>query len=734
MGSLCMPLPRRLLITLCASASLLSGPALTVRADDQPASASASASSLWSDFNHFVRVARPDLAAAAGTTLLNTLDAGKLLDLVESNRDYGDYDVTLQRAARVDTLHDVALKLAEKIQSARIARAQDPARIKADIARLADGERANVNAIARLRAAGQYAAPQLLATLLDEKQKNLHPYVLSAMISIGRPLVYPLSSAMISLEPVQQGQVAQVLAEIGYPRALPYIKQLIETPSTDPRAKELLTSAYKRISDPLGLPDNVSASELFLTLAQNHYAAATKGQSVPGYEASDTVGIVWNYDRTAGLIPVSIPVEIYGDVLAMKAARTALEMDPKLDPALSLWLAANLRRANRLPDGKTDLSYPATLLSPNFYLEMSGPMRQHDVLGRALNDRDTLLALDAIGALAATAGTDALVNREGASQPLLRALSYPDRRVRYAAAFTFTNAHPKAEFPGSKRIVPILSEALRQTDQRYALVLADDETTVNRIKSYVTELGYQTIGASTIDGAADQIAELPGVDLIIMSKSANKTIDLHRQASTDYKLASVPTIALVSPADQIELNRVFDGDSTILSAISVDKAADLKAAVEAATKGTTGNPITADEALQYANTAINLLHGIAIDRSNVFGIAAAQPALLEALFDKRPNVAVEASTVLALIDSPEVQKALADAALDVTRPNDQRIALLNSLSTNATGYGDKLSDIQLEKILDLVKNSKGDLAIAAARAHGALTLPTENVVKMISGK
>ena len=96
--------------------------------------------------------------------------------------------------------------------------------------------------------------------------------------------------------------------------------------------------------------------------------------------------------------------------------------------------------------------------------------------------------------------------------------------------------------------------------------------------------------------------------------------------------------------------------------------------------------------------------------------------------------AVEASTVLALIDSVEVQKALADSALDVTKPNDQRIALLNSLSTHATNFGNKLTDIQLEKILDLVKNSKGDLAIAAARTHGALTLPTANVVKMISGE
>jgi hypothetical protein len=227
---------------------------------------------------------------------------------------------------------------------------------------------------------------------------------------------------------------------------------------------------------------------------------------------------------------------------------------------------------------------------------------------------------------------------------------------------------------------------------------------------------------------------LPGVDLIVTVKSVENVVDLHRKALTDYKLASVPTIALVSPGDQVELNRIFVNDSSVTTAVISDKSADLKVAIDTASKGNVGSPITADESLQYANTAINLLRGIAIDRASVFGIVDAQPALVDALSDKRPNIAVQASSVLAMIDDPEVQKTLADSALDVTRPNDVRVAMLNSLASNATAFGNRLTDVQLEKLLELVKNSKGDLAVAGARAHGALSLPTSDVVKMISAQ
>lgn len=51
---------------------------------------------LWADFNHYVRIARPDLADAAGSALLEQADAQKILDVVEAS-EYDDYEQVLER-------------------------------------------------------------------------------------------------------------------------------------------------------------------------------------------------------------------------------------------------------------------------------------------------------------------------------------------------------------------------------------------------------------------------------------------------------------------------------------------------------------------------------------------------------------------------------------------------------------------------------------------------------------
>lgn len=712
----------------------------------------------WLNFIHYVRIARPDAAQAEATNLLAQIpavvaatlgeplvEAGgptlvqraedqTLLDIVES-REYTDFDVTLQRASRIATLKDVSEKIQQKIQDARINRSRDRDRITSDIQRLAEGERANLNATSRLRAAGQFAAPELLAALLDERRAKLQPFVLAAMVSVGRPVVYPLSVALPDLEAVPQGQVAQVLAEIGYPRALPYLKLVLDNPKTDPNTRKIVETAYRQLSRNMNLPANVTAAELFLTLGQNYYTSGTGGDTLMGFDPAGGKGVVWSYDRGAGLIESRVPATIFPDVLAMRAARQALALNPKLDAAMSLWLESNLRRENRLPKGEIDPSYPSTLQAPAFYLSMAGPLRQHDVLNRALEDNDTALALDAIAALAQSAGTDALINRAGTAQPLLRALTYPDRRVRFAAAFALTNAQPKSEFPGSVRVVPVLAEAVRQTDVRYAVVIGRDGESLNRLAGAVSELQphYEAIPGQSLAAVAEPISNGPGVDLIVTNFDLDKVVALYRQSATDYKLAAVPIVALVSPGDQIEINRRFERDPRIRAVAMTEDAKQLRPALEQAVNSYAGDAISAEEAEQFALTSLRLLRGIALNTSNVFKVSEAEPALIRAINDSRQAVAIEAASVLALLNSADAQRALADAALDATADPAKRIPFIASLTESATRFGSKLNDVQLAKVLDLAKTAQGDLALPASRLHGALTLPTSNVVQMIEG-
>ncbi len=684
--------------------------------------------SLWNDFNHYVRIARPDLAAAAGDALLSRVDDPKLLDIVEAS-DYEDYEKTLRRAERMPQVETTATAIAERILAAQISRSRDPARIIADIQKLSEGMRTNLNAVERLRAAGQYSAPHLLAVLLDDRQEKLHPYVIAAIAAIGRPMVYPLSIALPHLEPVPMGQVARVLAEIGYPEALPSLKQTLEAEDTDPTVRTVVQAAYEKLADQA--PPSISAADLYFLLSVRRYESSTAGP-IPQVDQETGSGVVWRYDDEAGLIPIEVPGEIFGDALAMQAAKSALTLHRDMDEALSLWLMANLRRENRLPDGAEDLSYPKHLHPPQFYLEMAGPPRQHDVLNHALRDNDMNLALDAIAALSVTAGKAALIDQEGDSGPLLRAISYPDRRVRFSAAFAVTDAQPKSQFPGSHRVVPVLAEAVRQSTVQYALVLAKDQESINLLISTLQSLGFEAYGGMGVEDLADEVNIMPGVDLIVTAEHSAEELQLvRRQTAGNYKLSNVPIVAVVSLGVQIELTQTTKDADRISSVIRSTDQNELHGAILKAIREYTGKEFTSEEALSYASTALGLLREIARRDDPVFNVADAQPALRLALDDKRPSVVTQAAAALAMINNPDAQRAVVEAALDVVRPMRTRVALLGSLAESAELHGNLLTENQIEALLNLVKTSRGELAQEAAKAHGALALPTSHVVEML---
>jgi len=688
---------------------------------------------LWADFNHYVRIARPDLANAAGSALLKQADAQKILDVVEAS-EYDDYPQTLERAARIESLQDTVQKLAGQIQSARIKRSREPKRILADIQLLVQGNRPNFNATQRLKAGGQFAAPYLLATLLDEEQQELHSAVLAAMVAVGRPMVYPLSVALNHLEPVQLEQTAQVLAQIGYPQALPYLKEVIETSRANAATISVVQSAFNKLVKAATLSSYDTASDLYFRLGTSQYTKATVGTQLLGADPETKTGQVWEYDREAGLVAIPVPIEVFGDVLAMRSSQQALRLQPQMDSALSLWLMANLRRENRLPEGARDKSYSSSMHPPSFYIEMAGPLRQHDVLDRALNDGDVNLALDAIQALATTSGTEALLNRKGTVQPLLRALAYPDRRVRFNAAFAMTNAQPRFSFPGSELVVPVLAEAVRQSATRHVITIGSDRDSLNQLMVLVTELGYQPIGGLSLDDVAGQINTSPSVDLIVIEHSAGRIEALYRHTSVDYRLATVPIVGIVSPVDRTKLSNRLPQNKRMILTTDAPQPETMRPVFDQASKINLGAPINAKEADRFAVTALTLLQEVLASNINVFNVPDAQPTLIQALEDSRREIAARAARVLSLIDDPNAQRGIADAATDPTRPLDLRADFLQSLSESARFYGNYLNEIQLDKLLDMVKTERGDLVIAAAQAHGALTLPTSNVVQLIAGK
>jgi len=723
-----MPALRQLFLTLLAAVVVFTSASHTLAQDQQDLAA------LWIDFNHYVRIARPALAQSAAKALMDTVDDQQLLALVEAS-EYTDYEHTLDRALNIEMLKDTANQINTRLQAARIELSRDPKRIMADIQKLAQGERANANATLRLKTSGQFAAPYLLKALLDDNNPDLHPWVQTALVAIGRPLVEPLAIALPHLEPVPMGQIARALGEIGYPQALPYLKQVIDNPPTDPTARTIAQAAFDQlVGEPGKFLQDASPAQLFVTLIQNyHYTDPDiPNDKLSGFDLATGLGIVWKYNRDAGLVPVPVPGEVYSDVLIMHAARAALLLDPEMDTALSLWIMANLRRENRLPSNAQDNSYSPHMHPPSFYALMSGPQRLHDVLARALESHDAELTLDAVQALDATAGTDALFSSPQSSESVTRCLTYPDRRVRLAMAFAVANAHPDDQFPGSDHVVRVLAQAIRQPDTKSAVVIAPTTQAVNALMATMTDLGYHVIGGLSLVDAIDQLSHQPGVDLLVVDDRIDQIELLYHQTDANYRLAGVPILAMVSSADQIQLNRHLENRPRLHLALKSDDPQAIRAAVEQAAQAYTGPDITPQQTRSVAIAALKLLHQIALHRSHLFFVPDAQPSLILAIKDYRQDVAQHAAAVLALIDDPQAQLAIANAALDQSRPSTYRQTMFRYLAKSATRQGNHLPQALIDNILEQVMTTGHQLSTAAATAHGALTLPTKNVVKLIT--
>ncbi|MEM8738634.1 MAG: hypothetical protein AAGG38_09180 [Planctomycetota bacterium] len=688
-----------------------------------PAAAAQDADQLWDDYTHYVQIARPELAAEAVSGLA-AVQPGTLLDAVEASR-FPDPTRIFQRAAGMESIAQASAEIQDKIQQARLERSREPQRIANNIQRLNQGQRAYENATQRLKAAGQFAAPQMLATLLDPEQATLHPALIRSMQDIGRPMVAPLSAAVTELEPVAQGQVAQILAEIGYPQALPALQQVVEADNTDPTARRIVQAAITTITRNTRAPENASAAELYLALGQGAYRTATEQPgALDTYDTETDSGVLWAYNPRLtvtgqpGLTPVIVPGPVAGDVVAMQAAEKALALDPDLDPALSLFVMANLRRENRLA-GAEDPSYPAERQAPGFYAMVAGPERLHDVLDRALNDNDAELALDAIAALSATASLDAL-------RPLVRGLGFPDRRVRFRSAQALAHAMPTESFESDFRVVPVLADAVRQTGAPMALVVTPDRDRRNTLVAAIANQGYQTLDAPLVAAASGLVANTPGVDLIVVQGDRATVNTAVTSSASNYKLAATPIVAFVDTNTQAYLSARYADNPRVFVALA--QGDNVAPAVSQAAAQYSGATLSTNESTEFALSALDLLEEIAVT-DTTFDINDGLAALIAGTLDARPQVAAAAGDVLSRIDAPDAQAALATAALSGT--GETQIAHLIDLAESANDHGNLIAATMSDGILELVKTSTGELAVAAAQAHGALALPTRNAVDLI---
>ena len=408
----------------------------------------------WNDFLHYTAIGRFELAKGYAEQILESQpDPTLLLDLAEANPE--GTRLLLKMNADSDELREVSGKILDLIDQGRYIRRTDPKIIAQEISRLSTTIQGRIRAEQRLKDAGEYAIPQMLAAIADPDRKNEMAYISEALPKIGRPAIRPLTAALQMDDVAVKVEVVRALGKIGYYEPLPYLKYIIEKSDSEVLKAQAVSAIEQIDAKALQVP----AAELFFRLGENYY---NQDDSLAASAEFDFAN-VWFWDAEKGfLVREEVNKDYFDEMMAMRSCEWTLKADASVGKAIGLWIAAFFRAESvGVPMPQYFGTGHADAMT---YATTAGPEYLHQALERALKDNDAYVALGVVEAMAVNAGEKSLLYRLGTEQSLAKALSFRDRKVRYSAAIAFAEANPVNDFVGSAQIVDNLAQAVLGQD------------------------------------------------------------------------------------------------------------------------------------------------------------------------------------------------------------------------------------------------------------------------------
>jgi hypothetical protein len=412
----------------------------------------------WNDFLHYTKIGRFDMAKGhAQAILASNPDPVKLLELSRENQQGYQILVRVNDVAPDVELADLSGKVLAIIEHGRFIERTEPRIIAEEVRRLSTTDRGWLIAVKRLRNAGEYAIPFMLDAIADPSRENELTNIVRALPQVGRDAIRPLAAALQTKNVPLKAQVITALGKISYPQALPYLKYVIENENS----AELRATAQESIRQINPAMLQAPAARLFYELSEKYYYHA---ESLAPAQDADFAN-VWFWDSDAGkLVREEVDQSYFNELMAMRTCEWSLKADPGFGSAIGLWLAAFFKAESagveKMPDYFGERHADALV-----YATTAGVEYLHQALARAVKDNNAHVALGVIEALAKTAGEKSLLYQMGPSQPLLDALSFNDRMVRYSAAIALGSAGPREGFAESKLVIANLAEALGQSPQ-----------------------------------------------------------------------------------------------------------------------------------------------------------------------------------------------------------------------------------------------------------------------------
>jgi hypothetical protein len=679
-------------------------------------------------FWHYAKTFRYDLANAEAKKILeakpDAVQALKAFQSVAADRKE-NVDQWMLRWQQVPELRDSVNGLLALMAQGHEQQRADQTIIEQNIKLLTGNEQTYTIAVNRLRESGELAVPEMIKYLRDPSKAQYQTPIRQAFVEMRHAALAPLVAALQMPADDQNMKalttVISALGEIGYDVSVAPLSDLASSANSPAVIKQAAAQALIKMG--AGDPASLNPAHLYYEIGQKYYY--NKAATSP--DVRTKVAYLWSWDQSRGLEKKDVPPAIYGDLMALRSTKRSLQLDPSRDESLALWLSADYGREVRLPQGGTDPTVTPETPKAHYYGVASGAKYLNMVITRALGDRDTGVALAAVRSIQHIGGQSNLF-AGGQSGSLVSAMQYPDRIVRFEAAFAAAEALPQTAFEGQERVVPILSEAVVQTGKPHILVVVPEDQ-LNRRVQELKDAGYDAGGATTADAAAALSA--PAIDAVLVSDDNPAEVQSMQKivASTPRLQGAAVVIQTKTAASPFT---VLPASNPMITVTQASKIEDLKTVLEQARAKAGAVPLDEKVATDYALRATQLLSTLARSRGQVLDLSGAQDALLAAVNDPRAEIAVAGGNALAFFNAKPAQQALLMKAVDDKTDAKMKLSTYNSLATSAKFFGNLLEGDQVKQLQKAV-TSEPDLEVrsAAAEAHGALNLPADQVKELL---
>ncbi len=686
----------------------------------------------WADFMHYSLIGNFELAQYNAQQLIDSNpDPVAVLNLAENSRYADAYRNLSLMQNNTEQLKEQARQIVAIVEEGRYLRRQDKSRIADEIKRLSSTTRGNMLAVARLKDSGEWAVPQLVEALRDPDRREELEVIKRALPELGRVSVNPLAVAMLYSNDLNLKLiVADVLGEIGYHKALPYLQEIVEDQNTAPELKNTAQDSIRKITSINSLPTGVGSALLYEKLASEYYNEVESLQ-VP---ADQDIANVWFWDNRKGLVKEEVPAGAFDELMAMRYCEHALRRDSGLTGSVALWISAFFRleangfsQPNYFGEGHADA---------DTYALTAGPEYLHRVLKRALDNQNRPVALKAITAMRKNAGQSSLLYDLMGSKPLVAALSFPDREVRFSAALAIGQILPVSEFEAAPVVVKALSEAIQQKGEKYAVIIDPDYEARNTAATSLRETYTGgVIGSDSLANIVTNIKSMPSVDLVVISNKVSgpdlaTTLDM---ISKLYQVAFCPAIILAD-SENMPSTKITVKDCPFAQIVlRTTNPADFPAVAADILSANNARDFSADLADEYALSAARVLETLCVTSNKVLPLLDAQNVLINALKESRSEIQKSAIIALGSLESTQGQRALATMALNDATSKELKLMTLDRLAFSARQFGNLLNTDQINALYQISGSFSADPAIRnlACQAYGSLNLPSGKVSKLI---